>query len=132
VTDVHGECPELLAPGSGPHGALWVLPEGAWVAACVGWRPTQETGVAELVKLYVAHHRRGAGLGRALTGLVEQQARDRGGATTVELWSDSRFAAAHRLYEAQGYQATGQTRQLGDLSRTTEYHYRKALASKSD
>ena len=126
--DVHGECPELLDPATHYRalgGALWVVPEGAWVAACVGWRPAG-SGVAELVKLYVARHRRRQGLGRALAKTAESHARA-SGATAMELWSDSRFTTAHRLYESLGYRATGATRELHDLSATTEYHYRKSL-----
>lgn len=128
VMDVAGECPELLRPAShyqAAGGALWVLPEGDWVAACVGWCPGRGRRV-ELVKLYVARHRRGQGIGRALVGRVEQQACQRG-ADGVEMWSDTRFHDAHRLYQRLGYQRTGETRQLHDLSATTEYAFHKVL-----
>ena len=128
VTDVDREYPELRAPASyyrGAGGEFWVLPEGAWIAACVGWSPGQAQPV-ELVKLYVARHRRGRGLGRALVERVEEVARARG-APGMELWTDTRFGDAHRLYRRCGFQATGATRQLHDLSETTEYAFHKAF-----
>jgi putative acetyltransferase len=128
VVDFAGEYPELLAPAShyqAAGGALWVLPEGEWIAASVGLSAGHGRRV-ELVKLYVARHRRGQGVGRALVGWVEQEAR-RQGAAEIELWSDSRFHSAHRLYERLGYQRTGTTRELGDRSDTTELFFAKAL-----
>src|SRR5579884_935555 len=65
VTDVAGEYPELLAPASHAAevgGLFWVLPEGAWIAGCVGLSPGDGQPL-ELVKLYVARHRRRGGLG---------------------------------------------------------------------
>jgi putative acetyltransferase len=145
VMDAAGECPELLAPAShyrAAGGRLWVLPEGPWLAACVGVVPRDPGanfggvhpensshppgGRAELVKLYVARHRRGHGLGAALAALVEDEARA-AGATELELWSDSRFDAAHRLYRRLGFQPTGATRDLHDRSGTTEHHFYKRL-----
>jgi putative acetyltransferase len=128
VMDAAGEYPELLAPASHYRslgGELWVLPEGAWLAACVGLEPGHD-GVVELVKLYVARHRRGHGVGAALVAWVEEKARGLG-ARRVELWSDTRFDAAHRLYERCGYLRSGAQRQLHDLSGTTEYHFSKLL-----
>lgn len=128
VTDVAGEYPELLTPAThyqATGGALWVLPEGPWIAACVGWAPGPGQAV-ELVKLYVARHRRGGGLGAALIGQVEQHAGKRG-ATHIELWSDTRFRDAHRLYERCGFRPTGETRELHDRSQTIEYAFHKAL-----
>jgi putative acetyltransferase len=141
ITDVAGEYPELLAPARHYHdlgGRLWVLPEGGWIAGCVGVCPgpgpagpgghQQGPGRAELVKLYVARHRRRQGLGPALVDVAEQAARDLG-CTVVELWSDTRFLDAHRLYQRLGYRPTGATRQLYDLSATEEYAFAKSLAS---
>lgn len=128
VMDAAGEYPELLAPAShfsGIGGQLWVLPEGAWLAACVGLEPADDEA-AELVKLYVARHRRGQGLGSALVAWVEENASDLG-ARRIELWSDTRFDAAHRLYQRCGYRRSGAQRQLHDLSGTTEYQFWKVL-----
>jgi putative acetyltransferase len=57
---------------------------------------------------------------------VEEEARSRG-AETLELWSDTRFVDAHRLYERLGYVRGEETRELHDLSRSTELYFQKAL-----
>jgi putative acetyltransferase len=57
---------------------------------------------------------------------VEVEARSRG-VQAVELWSDTRFADAHRLYERRGYTRGPETRTLHDKSNSVEYYYRKYL-----
>jgi len=42
-----------------------------------------------------------------------------------ELWSDTRFAEGHRFYERRGFTRGAVTRQLFDLSNSTEYHFEK-------
>ena len=59
---------------------------------------------------------------------VEERARALG-RTRVELWTDTRFIDAHRLYERLCYERGPETRALHDLSRTIEYFYRKLLTS---
>jgi len=39
------------------------------------------------------------------------------------LWTDSRFTDAHRLYARLGWGPTGATRELHDLSATTELEF---------
>jgi GNAT superfamily N-acetyltransferase len=80
----------------------------------------------ELKSLYVAAWARRRGLGAALVRLVEREARRRG-AAFVELWTDTRFADAHHLYERLGYLATGEVRELGDQSNTAEFRYTREL-----
>jgi predicted GNAT family N-acyltransferase len=143
VLDVDAEEPWLRAPGSalagrvpgGRHaGAMWVVPDptGAFggppggVAACVAVRGTARSDVVELTSLYVAAAGRRRGWGEGLVRRVEREARARG-ARRVELWTDSRFAGEHRLYERLGYTSTGATRVPGDPSRTTEYGYFRDL-----
>lgn len=104
-------------------GELWVL-EGAGgtgLVACVGWGPAAADGV-ELKNLYVGAPARRQGLGARFVGLVEDVARARGSAA-VELWSDTRFADAHRLYQRLGYLRTGAERELHDPSETVEYEF---------
>jgi putative acetyltransferase len=129
VMDAHGECPDLLAPATAYRskgGAFWVAADGCGaVIATVGWRPLAAGGL-ELERLYVNRRWRRRGLAVDLTELVERAAGQQQ-APTVELWSDSRFLAAHRFYARRGYQRTGHERDLGDLSRTREYHYLKML-----
>lgn len=124
------EEPWLRAPAAyyqrGAEGArMWVLDgSDTALAACVGVKPIDQSS-AELKSLYVDPDARRRGLGRALVALVETAALERG-ARTVRLWSDSRFADAHRLYERLGYQRDG-SRELHDLSETTEFGYFKVL-----
>ena len=84
-------------------------------------------GVAELKHLYVASSARGRGLGTRLCELVEEEAR-RLGHDRIELWTDTRFKDAHRLYERRGYTRGPHTRELHDLSASVEFYYQKSLA----
>lgn len=127
LLDVEGEAPELRAIRSwfSAHGGRFHVGEREGrVVASVGFVPAGE-GV-ELKKLYVEKSERRTGLGSRLVALVEEQAEARG-ARFVELWSDTRFTDAHRLYERLGYRRGPRTRELHDLSRTVEFHYRKDL-----
>jgi GNAT superfamily N-acetyltransferase len=143
IMDVHGECPELLAPASAyaaKGGTLWVVDGPSGLTASVGLapsrgsappgRPAAETatpGVIELQKLYVARRARRGGIARHLVARAEREATHRG-ARRIELWSDSRFADAHRFYEALDYRPSGARRALGDLSATVELHFTKSLS----
>jgi putative acetyltransferase len=80
----------------------------------------------DLRKLYVARAARRRGLGGHLCDLAEAQARTCG-AVFIELWSDTRFTDAHRLYERRGYVRGAETRALYDLSQTIEFYFRKPL-----
>ena len=133
VMDVHGECPDLLAPATAYHrrgGRLWVATDPCGtVAAMVGWVPGPDgetTRPSELQRLYVSARWRRRGIAAALADLVEATATEHR-ADHIELWSDTRFADAHRFYERRGYTRAGPDRALGDLSHTVEHHYRKAL-----
>ncbi len=130
---VDADLPHLADVWRAAGGRGWVLEDGDEVVACVGLapvepRPGDRGPRVELKRLYVASTHRRRGLGRALVGLVERHAVDDHDATAVELWSDTRFEDAHRLYERSGYVRTGQTRRLHDPSETTEYHFEHALA----
>jgi len=129
VLDVDGELPELrtIASHFGAIGGHFRVAEreGAMVG-CVGAAPTEAVDGFELCKLYVAHSDRRLGLGRELVRRVEDEA-VAAGSLSVELWSDTRFAEAHRFYERLGYVRLAQIRTLGDVSNTVEYRYRKAL-----
>ena len=96
--------------------------------ATIGCSAVVDGEVAELKRLYVAAAFRQRGLGRALVEHVEAHA-SAGGASAIELWSDTRFADAHRLYERLGYTATGETRELHDPSDTTEYRFVRHLGA---
>jgi putative acetyltransferase len=129
ILDVHGEEPWLLRPASAyldEGGRLWVAEVDGRVVASIALRPGAEPGTIALKSLYVARAARRRGLGARLVALVEEEARARG-ATGIELWTDTRFQDAHRLYERLGYSRGPRTRELHDLSKSVEYYYRKAL-----
>jgi len=132
VLDVHGEEPELLEPATAfaRHGGrLWVAEDRGRVVGSIGVKPG--TGdLASLVKLYVDPPARGRGLGERLVGVVEREVLALG-LGQVELWTDTRFTHAHRLYERLGYDRRPETRELHDLSRTVEYRFTKALRAPS-
>ena len=108
-------------------GRFWVAESSGHVVGCAGLMPGAQGAVIEMKKLYVAKDARSNGLGARLCSLVEAEAMSRGVAT-VELWSDTRFKDAHRLYERRGYARGPKTRDLHDASKSVEYYYRKALA----
>lgn len=123
ILDVEREEPGLKAPASS-FDRFWVVEEGGAVGGCVGCGLGE---TAELRKLYLDARLRGRGLGRDLIGLVEETARAHG-AERIELWSDTRFKTAHAVYERCGYRKTGRTRDLHDLSNSTEFHFEKELS----
>lgn len=129
VLDVHGEEPDLLEIASAygrKGGHFWVAERDGRLVASIGFAPGPDTGSVLLQKLYVARGARRRGLGRRLVALVEAEATARG-FDRVELWTDTRFLPAHRLYEGLGYVRNGATRELHDLSHSVEYHYLKEL-----
>ena len=133
VLDVEREERDLLAIASAygnRRGEFWVTldPATGALIASVGWLPSTAPGHSqwlELRKLYVARRHRRRGLGSQLITRVESAAREQG-APGVELWSDTRFHDAHRLYARHGYQQ-GAQRELFDLSNSVEYHFQKSL-----
>lgn len=132
LLDVDRECPDLRAPASSLKergGAFWVAERPDGIVGCIGYRPAHE-GV-ELVRLYVGKAARRQGLGSRLVGLVEAVAGERG-ARHIVLWSDTRFADAHRLYERLGFHRGAMPRALDDISHSVEFFYRKALDRASD
>ena len=128
ILDVDAEEPQLRAMRShfdSLRGEYWVVEDAAGeVAAAGGWAPAACPAGIELHKLYVLAEMRRQGIARGLVGMAEAAARRRG-SRFVELWSDTRFLEAHTFYEALGYRRTGKTRDLDDLSNTTEFHFIK-------
>lgn len=133
--DLDGELPELRAIQTyfEHHGGqFWVGESEQKIVACIGWTPSVASADAklaqdtiELRKLYVHPIVRRQGLGARLCTMIEDVARSQR-KPFVELWSDTKFVDAHRLYESRGYRRGG-TRELHDLSNTVEYYYRKQL-----
>lgn len=129
VLDVDSEAPELreIATYHAEHGGrFWVAKSSGQLVACAGLVTGSEPDVMEMKKVYVAREARQVGLGARLCSLVEAEAMSRR-ATAIELWSDSRFLDAHRLYERRGYVRGPKTRELHDKSSSVEYYFRKAL-----
>lgn len=79
----------------------------------------------ELKSMYVHPDWRRQGWGRRLTQLVMDEARRRG-CSRMELWSDTRFDAAHAMYESLGFRRFGE-REIEDSNDSREYGYRLAL-----
>ena len=125
---VDGEVPTLRGVATAyarMDGRFWVAELGGRIVGSVGAKP----GIDEvhLLTLYVHPQARRRGLGAQLVGLVEDEARRRR-APSILLWSDTRFADAHRLYERLGYRRLSAPRSLDDLSASREYGFRKELA----
>lgn len=122
---VDSDLPVLAAHLEKAGGTGWVVTDADRVVACVGVTPrvVDARPGAHLHRLYVASSHRRRGLGRLLVEQVEHHATAVLGAEVVDLWSDSRFRDAHRLYQRCGYVATGETRRLHDPSDTTEYRF---------
>jgi putative acetyltransferase len=127
---VNEEAPELrkIATSHAQQGGrFWVAEHEGELVGCAGL-VAGENGTVEMKKLYVAQDARKIGIGARLCSLVEVEAMSRG-AEAVELWSDTRFKDAHRLYESRGYERGPQTRELHDASNSVEYYYRKKLSN---
>jgi putative acetyltransferase len=121
------EFPELAAPASwyAPKGTLmWVAVQGGPIVGCICATPASDA--MELHKFYVAQHLRGSGLALRLTDLFFDAGRAAGAARAF-LWTDTRFTRAHRFYEKLGFVRGAATRQLHDVSDTTEFFYEMAL-----
>lgn len=126
VLDTSVEEQYLLTPAEYFHahrGEFWVVEENEKIVATGAVQMHDAT--AELKSLYVHRDFRRHGLGQTLTEMAMDFARDKG-ATEMIMWSDTRFEAAHRLYERLGFAREG-TRKLQDLNNTTEFGFRKAI-----
>lgn len=108
-----------------PHGAFFVVREGERVVGSVGVDRTDDD-TAELHRLYLDPVLRGRGLGNALVETVLGWCRD-SGVTRLVLWSDTRFAHAHRLYLRHGFRQTGERVLPEDINQTREYHFERAV-----
>lgn len=128
ILDVDADMPELRSPASSAQNTdarWWVAELDGEIVGSVSIAPADGQGV-ELKRLYVAASARRRGLGGHLVRLVESEAKHRN-ATRIVLWTDTRFADAHRLYEKMGYSRSPETRALNDGSNTVEYFYAKDL-----
>lgn len=126
VLDAVNEDTHLLAPG--PYfrdhgGEFWVIEADGRIVATVAVVMLDDA--AELKCLYVHRSQRRQGWGRGLTELVLDFSR-RAGKRRMILWSDTRFADAHKLYLGMGFTQKGE-RELHDSNNTVEYGFELAL-----
>lgn len=126
--DVDVEMPELHALAgyyAGKGGALWVAEADGRVAGMIATRPLGG-GTWEICRVYVHPSLHGSALGHRLLDLAEAHA-IAAGASRLALWSDTRFARAHRFYEKRSYVRAGAIRVLGDISNSLEFGYAKPV-----
>lgn len=111
-------------------GRYWARGGGFWVAEdgdgrIVGTVGLRSGGVSiagcdgSVERLYVLAAARGSGLGAALVGTAVDAAREHGW-RALEIWSDRRLEASHRLYERLGARRAGE-RIADDPERSAEW-----------
>lgn len=124
------EFPELRRPAThyaGKGGVLRVVDgQHAAIVGSIAATPVREQDAVEISKVYLAAGLRGSGLAQRLfaEALGFAQAL---GAAELMLWSDTRFARAHRFYERLGFRRWPGERHLGDVSASVEWHFRRPL-----
>lgn len=128
VFDRHGEFPELDAIASSfaaDHGHIWVVEDAqSRILGCLGVTYSPAIGKAELHKVYLDRATRGQGIAqRMLTTALNWLGQTHVDCTDIVLWTDIRFEAGHRFYEKCGFTRTGETRDLDDLSVSSEYRF---------
>ena len=123
------EVPDLLAFDAHyapPRGAFWVVVDGAGGVVGSAGVERLDAGAAELHRLYLDADRRGRGLAEALVDAALAWCRARSLARLV-LWSDTRFAHAHRLYLRLGFRQDGERTLPGDLNASREFRFAREV-----
>ncbi|MFO0838916.1 MAG: GNAT family N-acetyltransferase [Phycisphaerae bacterium] len=131
VLDVQREDPHLREPAAyfrARGGLCWVARRDARTVGVIA--VTIHDHSAELKSLYVDSGERRQGLGRRLVELVIGFARN-GDCRLVELWSDTLFTDAHRLYERLGFRRCG-LREMQVTNRFSEYRYELDLSEQRE
>ena len=129
------EFPELAAIATHfdrKGGAIWIAETPAHdLVGCCAVAPTARKDRYELSKVYVDRNWRGSGLAQCFVDRAETYAVGQGG-VVLELFSDTRFAAAHRFYRKLRFEPCPGERYLADISYSWEFHFVKMLAPASD
>lgn len=117
-------------------GMCWVACHKSTVIGSAAITPMKRPiGVAapamELTKVYLDRRFRGAGIADRLVDTACTHAMNQG-AAAVELWTDTRFTAAHRFYARLGFTFTGWARAIDDISDTAEFHFRRPCPHETD
>lgn len=101
-------------------GELYVIEDGGQIVGCGALKLNGE--IPYLSRIYVDERFRGKGYGKAVVLRLMHRNVELGN-SELELWSDTLFRTAHKLYERLGYRFTGRVRPLGDVNNCFEYHY---------
>jgi GNAT superfamily N-acetyltransferase len=128
VWEARTEVPDLFAfetHYAAPRGAFFVAHAAGRTVGSVGVERVDDRG-AELHRLYVEESCRGRGAGRALIERVLAWCHEQRMARLI-LWSDTRFKAAHRLYERMGFRRCGERELVGDVNQTREYGFEREV-----
>lgn len=99
---------------------LWVMEIDGELAGCGALKG--KNSFPYLSRIYMDERFRGRGAGKAMVLHLMQRAVGIG-FNEIELWSDTKFRTAHKLYERLGFRFTGRVRPLGDINNCFEYHY---------
>jgi putative acetyltransferase len=121
------EFPELAAPAthySARGTELWVSGGNGRILASVAITPVPCQRACEITKVYLEAGLRGTGKGEALLAHAAVRA-EAMGLPDLVLWSDTRFARAHRFYERLGFERVPVVRYLADVSASWEYRYER-------
>ena len=122
VFDARAEVPDLLdleRVYDGVSAAFFAAEAAGSPVATIGVKLRGD--VAEILRLYVLPAWRRRGLARRLCDEAIGWSRGRG-ARRIELWSDTRFTAAHELYRGMGFVQSGR-RRLDDANRSEEFGF---------
>ncbi len=102
------------------RGELYVLEESGVVAGCGALK--LDGAIPYLSRIYVDERYRGHGYGKAIVQFLMKRNVELGN-DALELWTDTLFRTAHKMYEKLGFTYTGRVRPLGDINNCFEYHY---------
>lgn len=116
----------LIDPVKAFQGSIWCIRDSESHAtrlrASAALSVNQDSKAGEIKTVYVHPIDRRQGLGRLITNHAITYARSRC-IKDITLWSDTRFTAAHALYESMGFVRSGE-RDCNDHNHSREYGYR--------